>query len=91
MGQTRKSGVAIATSDLSLKADIKRTPREVRKVPRTDIADASHAKKKPPEGGSLNSSLMIVDQAALNAGFASRRYAMKRTHPRCLSAGLKSP
>jgi hypothetical protein len=33
LGQKRKSGDAIATSDLPLKADIKRTSREVRKVP----------------------------------------------------------
>ena len=32
MGQNRKSGDANATSDLPLKADIKRTSREVRKV-----------------------------------------------------------
>jgi hypothetical protein len=32
-GQNRKWGDAIATSDLPLKADIKRTSRHVRKVP----------------------------------------------------------
>jgi len=36
-GQNRKSGDAIATSDLPLKADIKRTWRHVRKVPRGDM------------------------------------------------------
>jgi hypothetical protein len=35
--QTRKSGNAIATSDLPLKADITRTSREVRKVLTSDI------------------------------------------------------
>jgi hypothetical protein len=29
--------------------------------------------KKPPEGGFSNSNLMIVDQAAINAGFDFRR------------------
>ena len=38
LGQTRKSGDAIATSDLPLKADVKQTSREVRKVPTGDIA-----------------------------------------------------
>jgi hypothetical protein len=38
LGQKRKSGDAIATSDLPLKADIKRTSREVRKVPEADMA-----------------------------------------------------
>jgi hypothetical protein len=28
--------------------------------------------KKPPEGGFLNSNLMIADQAAINAGFDFR-------------------
>jgi hypothetical protein len=40
-GQTRKSGDAIATSELPLKADIKRTSREVRKVPISEVPDAT--------------------------------------------------
>jgi hypothetical protein len=31
------------------------------------------AKKKPPEGGSRIQTLLIADQAAINAGFAFRR------------------
>jgi hypothetical protein len=41
VGQKRKSGDAIATSDLPLKADIKRTSREVRKVPTRDSCTAA--------------------------------------------------
>lgn len=36
-------------------------------------ADTRHAKKKPPEGGSSISNLMITDQAATKAGFDFRR------------------
>jgi hypothetical protein len=35
-------------------------------------------KKKPPEGGFLNS-ILTIDQANLNASFDLRRYAMKPT------------
>ena len=34
-------------------------------------------RETPLEGGLLNSNLMIVDQAAINAGFDFRRWAMK--------------
>jgi hypothetical protein len=44
-----------------------------------EVADTSHAKKKPPVGGSLNSDLLIVDQPKRNTGFDFRRYAMKPT------------
>jgi hypothetical protein len=60
-------------SVLPPEADIVRPPSHVRFVPDSDIKDASHQKKKPPEGGLLNSNLMIVDQAAINAGFDLRR------------------
>ena len=43
MGLKRKSGDANATSDLPLKADIKRTSREVRKVPTGDIREMKEA------------------------------------------------
>jgi hypothetical protein len=39
-GQTRKSGDGIATSDLPLKTDIKRSSREVRGVPTTEVTDS---------------------------------------------------
>ena len=58
------------TSALPPEADIASPPRHVRKVPNPEVADTIRAKKKSPEGGSLNSNLMIVDQAAINAGFA---------------------
>jgi hypothetical protein len=38
LGQNRKSDNAIATSDLALKTDIKRTSGHVRKVPFADIS-----------------------------------------------------
>ena len=38
MGQERKSGDAIAASELPLKADIERTSWEVRKVPNSEVA-----------------------------------------------------
>ena len=37
LGSKRKSGDETATSELPLKADITRTSREVRKVPRTEV------------------------------------------------------
>jgi hypothetical protein len=37
----------------------------------------SPSKKKPPEGGSINLNTLIVDQAAINAGFDLRGQAMK--------------
>jgi len=51
LGQNRKSGDAIATSDLPLKADIKRKSRHVRKVPWRDInrrADQRKAASRRP-------------------------------------------
>jgi hypothetical protein len=48
LGQKRKWGDANATSDLPLKADIKRTSREVRKVPEAAIEpDLRPALAKP--------------------------------------------
>ena len=45
MGQKPKSGDAIAISELPLKADIKRTLWEVRKVPNPEVTDICCAKK----------------------------------------------
>jgi hypothetical protein len=52
-----------------------RTSREVRKVPNPEMADAVRTKEKAARRRLLNS--MIVDQAAINAGFDLRRYAIK--------------
>jgi hypothetical protein len=72
-GQNRKWQGSRGMSVLPSTADIVRLVRHVRKVPKPEVADTSHAKKKPPEGGFTNSILMIADQAAINAGFAFRR------------------
>jgi hypothetical protein len=42
-------------------------------VPNPACRDVVLTTKKPPEGGFSNSNLMIVDQAAINAGFDFRR------------------
>jgi hypothetical protein len=42
-------------------------------LPEAEAALSRVAKRKPPEGGSLNLNSLIVDQAAINAGFAFRR------------------
>jgi len=53
-------------------ADSHQTSRHVRNVPNCDIGCGGGSKKKPPEGGSqLN--LVMVDQAAINAGSDFRR------------------
>ena len=48
LGQNQKSGDAIATSGLPLKADIKRTSRHVRKVP---IGDIMARRRHAPQNG----------------------------------------
>jgi hypothetical protein len=69
MGQNRKCSLRVDrvrfAPDSGLKADIAAGPL---------CAMSRHGrckllqKKKPPEGGPLNSNPMIVDQAAINAG-----------------------
>jgi hypothetical protein len=58
--------------------DITEREGEVRKVPNSDIADATRSnkqavKEKAARRRLLNSNLIIVDQAAINAGFDFRR------------------
>jgi hypothetical protein len=50
--------------------------RHVGFVPIAVIADASRSKEKAARRRLLNSNLIIVDQAASNAGLDLRRYAM---------------
>jgi hypothetical protein len=60
------------TSVLPLEADIARWANHVRNVPKSDMADVTRKKKSRPRAA-LNSNLMILDQAAINAGFDFRR------------------
>ena len=52
-----------------LKSDIARGPKSAKH-------GSCRAKKKPPEGG-FSIQILMMDQAAINAGFDFRRYAMK--------------
>jgi hypothetical protein len=47
--------------------------------PTTEVAPSKVAKRKAARRRLSNSNLMILDQAAINAGFAFRRYAMNPT------------
>jgi hypothetical protein len=58
-------------------AEILRGGRHVSKVPNCDIERARRSVEKPPAKAAFNLALMIFDQAAINAGFDFRRYAMK--------------
>jgi len=63
-------------SALPSTADLYQGDGYVSFVPNCDIGCGGGSKKKPPEGGSqLN--LVMVDQAAINAGSDFRRQAMK--------------
>jgi hypothetical protein len=46
-------------------------------VPDLDISDASHRKEKATQKRLFNSTLMIADQAAVNADSDFLQYAMK--------------
>jgi hypothetical protein len=48
--------------------DLSQTSRHVRKVPKAEVAPSKVAKTKSRPKAALNSNLMILDQAAINAG-----------------------
>jgi len=60
-------------SALPLKADVAQRGRHVRFVPTCDIERAGRSKEKAAPRRLLNSNLMIVDQATINAGLDFRR------------------
>jgi hypothetical protein len=53
-------------------ADSTRTSRHVLKVPKPEVADTGHEKKSRPKAA-LNSIMLMMDHAAINAGFDFRR------------------
>ena len=90
LGQSRRFRDVDRESALPPTTDIVSQTGHVRKVPDSDINDASRQNKKPPAGGSY-STPMIADQAAINAGFDFRRYAMNPTpaKPRIIMAQVE--
>ncbi len=73
VGQSLPIWVAHATSAFPPIATELRTLREARKVPTCDIERADRSKEKAARR--RLSILIIVDQAAINAGFDFRRWS----------------
>jgi hypothetical protein len=73
LGHQRTSRHQNPTSGLPPRPDIDDQTGHVGFAPTSEVAE----QKKPPEGGSINLNTLIVDHAAINAGFDLRGQAMK--------------